>query len=55
MLGDFNGPSWSSARLKTMSLKSIDASDTGTLRIGISACNVKQLEFDLWAKMHEGR
>ena len=55
MLGDFNGPSWSSARLKTMSLKSIDASDAGALRIGISACNVKQLEFDLWAKMHEGR
>lgn len=47
MLGDFNGPSWPSAWLKTMYLKPIDASDIVTLRIGISACDAWQLEFDL--------
>ena len=55
MLGDFNGPSWSRAWLKTMYSKPIYASDIVTLRIGISVCDARQLGFDLCAKNHEGR
>lgn len=55
MLGDFNGPSWSRTWLKTMYLKPIYGSDIVTLRRGISACDARQLGFDLWVKNHEGR
>ena len=36
-------------------LKPIYGSDIVTLRRGISACDARQLGFDLWVKNHEGR